>query len=517
MALTINTNIMSLNAQKNLRQTQAPLQQAMQRLSSGMRVNSSKDDAAGLAIATRMTRQINGLSQASRNANDGISFAQTAESAMDEMINGVQRIYELAQQAASYNTSADRSSLNQEVTELQSELSRIVTQTRYNGEQFLNQQKSVDIQVGTEVKETINISTSSLSPNTMGVSTNYSDSLTGADVAKAAGLSYNSSGLSASATLKGVDLGDAITTATDYKNNSLNLVNRINTYTGDTGVTAFSFGNSLVGGSTALSATTGNSAASNATTVAAGFMTINGVQVGGFSASVNSSTAAASTTLTNMLTAINDKSSTTGVTAYFMDKSDYTVSSTASASSTLVFANTTGAAIDVSLNSSVSGGSLVGNALASSAMSVAAGQNGKIILNSDFTTTSVSMNGTATGAAFGVGSSSSSVGLTATSLNNVSVTTAAGANIAILAAKQSLETFVNQKAKLGAKLNRLESTIRNIEGTNENITAAKSRIMDADFAAETAKMTKSMILQQAGISVLAQANQAPNNVLALLR
>src|SRR3569623_745215 len=479
MALTINTNIMSLNAQKNLRQTQAPLQQAMQRLSSGLRVNSSKDDAAGLAIATRMTRQINGLSQASRNANDGISFAQTAESAMDEMINGVKRIYELAQQAASYNTSADRSSLNQEDTELQRELSSIVTQTRYNGEQFLNQQKSVDIQVGTEVKETINISTSSLSPNTMGVSTNYTDSLTGADVAKAAGLSYNSSGLSASATLKGVDLGDAITTATDYKNNSLNLVNRINTYTGDTGVTAFSFGNSLVGGSTALSATTGNSAASNATTVAAGFMTINGVQVGGFSASVNSSTAAASTTLTNMLTASNDKSSTTGVTAYFMDKSDYTVSSTASASSTLVFANTTGAAIDVSLNSSVSGGSLVGNALASSAMSVAAGQNGKIILNSDFTTTSVSMNGTATGAAFGVGSSSSSVGLTTTSLNNVSVTTAAGTNVAI--------------------------------------TAAKSRIMDADFAAETAKMTKSMILQQAGISVLAQANQAPNNVLALLR
>src|SRR3569833_3067152 len=496
MALTINTNIMSLNAQKNLRQTQAPLQQAMQRLSSGMRVNSSKDDAAGLAIATRMTRQINGLSQASRNANSGISFAQTAESAMDEMINGVQRIYELAQQAASYNTSADRSSLNQEVTELQSELSRIVTQTRYNGEQFLNQQKSVDIQVGTEVKETINISTSSLSPHTLGLSTNYSDSLPGADVAKAAALSY---------------------------------------------------GNSLVGGSTALSATTCNSAASNATTVAAGFMTINGVQVGGFSASVNSSTAAARATLTNMLTAINNKqngnntttkknrttttnttktnmlsainvkSSTTGVTAYFMDKSDYTVSSTASASSTLVFANTTGAAIDVSLNSSVSGGSLVGNALASSAMSVAAGQNGKIILNSDFTTTSVSMNGTATGAAFGVGSSSSSVGLTATSLNNVSVTTAAGANIAILAAKQSLETFVNQKAKLGAKLNRLESTIRNIEGTNENITAAKSRIMDADFAAETAKMTKSMILQQAGISVLAQANQARNNVLALLR
>src|SRR3569833_727475 len=132
MALTNNTNIMSLNAQKNLRQTQAPLQQAMQRLSSGMRVNTSKDDAAGLAIATRMPRQINGLSPASRNANDGISFAQPAASAMDEMIIGVQRIYELAQQSAIYYTFAYRSSLNHEFTELQSELSRIVTQTRYN-------------------------------------------------------------------------------------------------------------------------------------------------------------------------------------------------------------------------------------------------------------------------------------------------------------------------------------------------------------------------------------------------
>lgn len=517
MALTINTNIMSLNAQKNLRQTQAPLQQAMQRLSSGLRVNSSKDDAAGLAIATRMTRQINGLSQASRNANDGISFAQTAESAMDEMINGVQRIYELAQQSASYNTSADRSSLNQEVSELQNELSRIVTQTRYNGEQFLNQQKSIDIQVGTEVKETINISTSSLSPNTMGVATMYTDTLTNSDVAKAAAISYNSGGLGASATLKGVDLGDQITTATDYKNNSLNLVNRINTYTGDTGVTAFSLGNALVGGSAAITALA--SAAGGSAGVAAGLLTINGVQVGSFSTASAGAGSSLGNALTNMAAAINAKTATTGVTAQFMDKGTFTVSSTGNASSVLVLTNTSGAAIDVSMNTAVSGGSVItgSSLLASTSMSVSAGQNGKIILNDSFTTTSVSFDGTATGAAFGVGSSSSSVGLTATSLNNVSVTTAAGANIAILAAKQSLETFVTQKAKLGAKLNRLESTIRNIEGTNENIMAAKSRIMDADFAMETAKMTKSMILQQAGISVLAQANQVPNNVLALLR
>ncbi|HHM04482.1 MAG TPA: flagellin [Gammaproteobacteria bacterium] len=517
MALSINTNMMSLNAQKNLRQTEAPLQKAMERLSTGLRINSASDDAAGLAIATRMSRQINGLNVAMRNANDGISFAQTAEGAMDEMITAVQRIYELAEQSASYNTSADRSSMNTEVQELISELSRIVSQTRYNGELFLNQQKSIDIQVGVEVKETINISTSNVSPDTMGVATSYSSTLTAANVASASAMSYLSAGLGASATLAGVDLGDAVTTATAYQNNSLNLINRINTYSGDTGATAFSFGNSLVGGSAALTATTGNSGSSNDTSVAAGFLTINGVQIGSFAASVDSSTAAASTTLTNMLSAINNKSATTGVTAYFVDKGTVATSSTANASSVLVLANTDGAAIDVTLNTAVAGGSLISNTLASSTMSVSAGQNGKIIFNAGFTKTSLSFDGTATGAVFGVGTASSSVSLTATSLNNISTTSVANANVAILAAKESLESFITEKAKLGAKLNRLDSTIRNIESTRENITAAKSRIMDADFATETANMTRSLILQQAGISVLAQANQVPNNVLALLQ
>lgn len=510
MSLTINTNLMSLNAQKNLGQTQAPLQQAMQRLSSGLRVNSSKDDAAGLAIATRMTMQINGLAQSQRNANDGISFAQTAESAMDEMINGVQRMYELAQQAASYNTSADRSSLNQEVSQLQAELSRIVNQTRYNGEQFMNQQKSIDIQVGTNVNETINISTSNLSPNTMGVATSYSNSLAGSDIAKSGALTYLATGMSASATLKGVSLGAAISAASDFKNNSLNLINRINTYTGDTGVTAFSFGNSLVGGSAAV--TVANDAI---TSVGAGFMTINGTQIASFAV-----TSVSTASLQNMLTSINDQSATTGVTGYFMDAGDFEVSSTASASSILVLANTNGAAIDVSLNSSVAGGTHISGAagvLASATMSVAAGQNGKIIFNDAFTNTSVSFDGTATGAVMGVGSSSSSVSLTATSINNINVNTAASANIALLAAQKSLDIFTTQKAKLGAVLNRFDSVIRSVQNTSENIVAAKSRIMDADFATETAKMTKSLILQQAGISVLAQANQVPNNVLALLR
>lgn len=377
----------------------------------------------------------------------------------------------------------------------------------------MNQQKSIDIQVGTNVNETINISTSNLSPNTMGVATSYSNSLAGSDIAKSGALTYLATGMAASATLKGVSLGAAISAASDFKNNSLNLINRINTYTGDTGVTAFSFGNSLVGGSAAISVT-GNGS-SPITSVGAGFMTINGTQIASFAV-----TTAADASLQNMLTSINDQSATTGVTGYFMDATDFAVSSTASASSILVLANTNGAAIDVSLNSSVAGGTHISGAagvLASATMSVAAGQNGKIIFNDAFTNTSVSFDGTATGAVMGVGSSSSSVSLTATSINNINVNTAASANIALLAAQKSLDIFTTQKAKLGAVLNRFDSVIRSVQNTSENIVAAKSRIMDADFATETAKMTKSLILQQAGISVLAQANQVPNNVLALLR
>jgi len=174
MAQTINTNIMSMNAQRNLNRSQNDLQKSIQRLSSGLRINSAKDDAAGLAIATRMGTQINGLSVAERNANDGISIAQTAEGAMEEMSASLQRANDLALQAASYNTAGDRGSLNQEVTQIIDELSRVVNQTRYNGQQLLTGGFSADVQVGTSVNETINVSVNNLSPTSLGVASEYS-------------------------------------------------------------------------------------------------------------------------------------------------------------------------------------------------------------------------------------------------------------------------------------------------------------------------------------------------------
>jgi len=505
MALSINTNLYALNAQRNLRKSESPLATAMQRLSSTLRINSAKDDAAGLAIATRMTTQINGLSVAMRNANDGVSFSQTAEGAMDEMINALQRIYELANQAASYNTSSDRNSMNQEVRQLVAELNRIVTQTKYNGEQFLNQAKSINVQVGVDVNETINISTTSVTPTGMGVSTSYSQSLAASDVSIAALRGYLSSGLGTNAALEGVDLGDAITTASDYQNNSINIINRINQYTASHGVTTFSFGNALVSLNDMVVATTASG------NVNSGYLTINGVSIGSFALAAGaSSSEAGANTLANLVSAINAKSASTGVTAFAE------AGSTGDAADRLVLVNTTGAGIDISLDTSqASAGAITTHAFASGTTSVSAGQNGKIIFNAGLTKTSLSVNSDAV-AVFGYASTATSISLTANSVNSVAVTDVGLANVTILAAKQALDVITAEKAKLGAVQNRLASTIANLDNVRENITAARSRIMDADFAVETANLTKAMIMQQAGISVLSQANTLPQNVLALL-
>ena len=513
MALSINTNLYSLNAQRNLRKSESPLVQAMQRLSSTLRINSAKDDAAGLAIATRMTTQINGLSVAIRNANDGLSFAQTAEGAMDEMINSLQRIYELANQASSYNTSSDRGSINQEVRQLVSELNRIVTQTKYNGEQFLNQAKSINIQVGVDVNETINISTTNIAPTAMGVSTSYSPTLAASDVAIAAARLYaRSGGLLDAASIEGVDLGDAITTGSDYRNNSINIINRINQYTAYHGVTAFSFGNALVSSTHNMVVAT---TAQNTTFVDAGYLTINGVVIGGFALASGADPLASlggATVIQNLASAINAKSALTGVTAT-VELVDPTTGAT---ETRIVLANTSGAGISISVDPNVTNASYITtHPFDAGSTAVSAGANGKIIFNAALTKTSLSISSDAA-PAFGYATNTTIISLTANSVNAVAVTDVGLANVTMMAAKQALDTITAEKAKLGAIQNRLTSTIANLDNVRENITSARSRIMDADFAAETAKLTKAMIMQQAGISVLSQANILPQNVLALL-
>jgi flagellin len=507
MALTINTNLYALNSQRNLRKSESPLATAMQRLSSGLRINSAKDDAAGLAIATRMTRQINGLSVAMRNANDGVSFAQTAEGAMDEMVNSLQRIYELSEQAASYNTSTDRSSMNLEVTQIISELNRVVNQTRFNGEKFLNQAFTGNFQVGIEVNETINISTSSVSPDAFGVQStriNFDESSANRDsIASAvAAITNRSAGLAANAALAGQDLGDAISN-TITANNSLSIINRINQYTGNTNVTAFSFGNAYAG-------TVAVADGASSVGIAAGFLTINGISIGSTAAAGATTVAAMASAL---VVAINAKSTSTGVYAVELGSAD------TGATTSIALVNTTGAAITISVataNMGAAGSGNVANFFGTSGGSVSAGQNGQIIFSTPLGTSNITAV-VADKNSFGYATAVADITVSnKQSINDISVTTIGGASLGILAVKQGLETMNTEKAKLGATLNRFEATIRNLDNVRENITAARSRTMDADFAVETANLTKAQIMQQAGISVLSQANTLPQQVLSLL-
>ncbi len=510
MALGINTNLFSLNAQRNLRKTEAPLAKAMQRLSSGLRINSARDDAAGLAIATRQTKQVSGLSVAIRNASDGISFAQTAEGAMDEMINAMQRINELALQSASNNTSTDRTSMDNEVQQLIAELNRIVTQTRFNGDKFLNKGTSITLQVGTEVNENITVSTSNVSPDTFGVESTQSDFTdTAANrtalASSLAAMTLRATGMSTSATLNGVDLGEAVTTS-DTVNNSLNIINRVNEKTGTHNTTAFSFGNALIG-----SAAVAQAASVSDLDVTSGYLSINGVSIAS-TAAISSSVAELASA---MVTSINNKTTNTGVTAIVLGSADTGAASTYS----IALVDITGAAISVSVSTTAaSTASTAAAFFGTSSRSTSAGQNGKIVFATPLGTTSRSINTGADGLALGLSSTATAVSLTNTkSINDVDVTTVGNANLALLAVTQGLDTINSERSTLGATMNRMESTISNLENVRENATAARSRILDADFAMETANLTKALILQQAGISVLSQANSLTQNVLALLQ
>jgi flagellin len=495
MPLVINSNLLSVNAQRNLSRTEPIIQAAMQRLSSSLRINSAKDDAAGLAISTRMSAQIRGLTVAMRNANDGISILQTAEGAMDEMVNNLQRMYELAEQAANYNTTQDRNSLNQEVSQLIDELSRVVNQTRFNGEKLLVGGFSADIQVGTEVNETINISISNVSPTTLGVATNYAtiNNLSDSDLSTRIARAYANAS-SASPTLEGVSIGSQFAANTL----SSEKINRINSYTSSTGVTAFSYGNGLVGVSF-------DPSTASAASIAAGALVINGISIDAAAGVANLGDLA-----DNLVNAINAKTAQHGVTAVRVDdlNSDGT-----SDDSAIVLINRTGAAITVIANDSVD--SDITNFFTAGTTSVEAGANGAIVLNDTLGDTTTSFDAAATGLSI-TGVSSATATLSDSTVNAQTVTTAASANLAMLVFKSAMDSINSQRSILGAKQNRFESVIRNLDNIRENITAARSRIVDADFAQETANLTKGLIMQQAGISILAQANTIPQQVLALL-
>ncbi|MEM7406001.1 MAG: flagellin [Pseudomonadota bacterium] len=624
MAQTISTNVASLNAQRNLTNSQGSLQVSLQRLSSGLRINSAKDDAAGLAITERFTTQIRGLNQALRNANDGISLAQTAEGALAESGNSLQRIRELAVQSAnSTNSASDRAALNAEAQQLLAEIQRIGQTTQFNGQAILDGSfQSAQFQVGAEANQVISFSINGATTEGLG-----SFQATGTTVTSSA---FDGAGF----TINGIEVGvSAATSAAGVTADSATAkATAINSVSDETGVSA-----------TASNSVTG--AAPNAgKALANGDLVVNGIAVGSISSDTNAITQGR-----NAATAINAISAQTGVTAV-ADASTGALSLTATdgrnisltggagtaanaqdvfnatgldisagsnattnESVTLSFANfnidSTGATggIDVGLTPGDGDTITIGEQtyqFVTNAANVTAGNVAVVVTDgageetavdaleaaidaeraagrttvdtgakdSDgsggdslvVTSTLVGLNTVASGGAIAESSTNAGAittavttagvapadgngvttrgtitlnsaenftiggadlafgGLTAaspalTKLSSVDISSLAGANSAIAVLDGALGQISSTRADLGAIQNRFESTIAALGAQTENLSAARGRIRDADFAAETAELTRLQILQQAGVSVLSQANAQPQLVLALLQ
>jgi flagellin len=502
MAQVINTNVLSLNAQRNLSTSQSSLATALQRLSSGLRINSAKDDAAGLAISDRFTTQIRGLNQAVRNASDGISLAQTAESALGELTNNLQRIREIAVQAAnSSNSASDRAALDQEVQQRLAEVQRIATQTAFNGQKVLDGTfGNATFQVGANVGETISLSLGTdLRTTAVGKTADY----VGASAYSASlnvgqqGTAVDTSALSAGDFSIAIGSGSAVPVVAA-------TAGAATTQTTDSAFAkAAAINSSGISGLTATADTTAVFA--YASVAAADYdLTINGVAIyTDHNASVTNITGSA------WASVVNANSSATGVSATF-DATNNRMTLQAVDGRNIVIAETEGGAAganglgltDDTLNNSSGDAADLTTAAATVRGSVRLTAGSQIVLS---------------GTAARIGYTATSLAVGSSALATASVTTVANANTTITRVDSALTAVSGLRSTFGAIQNRFESTIASLAAVSENLEASRSRILDADFAAETAALTKAQILQQAGVAILAQANAQPQSVLALLQ
>jgi flagellin len=508
MPQIVNTNIASLNAQRNLNKSQSDLNVSLQRLSSGLRINSAKDDAAGLAISERFTTQIRGLNQAIRNANDGVSLAQTAEGALSETGNILQRVRELAIQSANAtNSAADRQALQAEVNQLQTELTRIATTTTFNGLNILDgSYQNQTFQVGSEsgAANQINVSISDTRTTGLGVYT-----VSGASADNQDGLGSTSGGAASvtAATATNVVNAQTVTISSSLGTSTVSVADADSAETVAASVNA-------VSGTTGVTATA-------ETTATLGTLSANGtvsftLVTGDGSASI--SAAVTTGDLSNLAEEINKFTGQTGVTAE-------------ASGGTLTLTQPTGKDIGIEdFDHSGNGGETI-------VFTGSAEGTGTTLTGTNGTTTATTDSAIATGevsfkssTAFNVQSdvadsagsvidaaADTDVSATLSSVASVDISSAQGALDALDVLDGALQAISGIRGSLGAIQSRFESTITNLSATVENAASARSRIIDADFASETAKLTRAQILQQAGVAVLAQANGLPQLALSLLQ
>lgn len=487
----INTNTMSLNAQRNLNSSQNALATSLQRLSSGMRINSAKDDAAGLAISDRMTSQIRGLNMAVRNANDGISLAQTAEGALQESQNILQRMRELSIQSANgTNSTSDRDALQAEVSQLQEELTRIADTTTFNNKKLFDGSfGSQTFQVGSNANETISVSVADARASKLGISKlTFDGTVTG-----------NVTALATAATANGVTLGTGTLQTSQGTSGAL-------TYAAGSSAKDIATDINSVGGAIGVEATARNTATLSGFTGLVGTSETVAITLNG---SAITTSLSQNGDLTNLANAINATSNASGVTATF----------TGSDRSAINLSTTDGRDIQFdtfSVSNVTSTVDLQGINAGSSTL--AEGTTGVVAVGVvDVTTTDSAGITGATLNTTAAASAGASAALSSVASIDISGTTGAGAQAAIDVIDGALRTISDQRGDLGAIQNRFTSTISNLQNISENVSAARSRIQDADFAAETAQLSRNQILQQAGIAMLSQANASPQSVLSLLQ
>ena len=569
MPQVINTNVPSLNAQRNLNSTQGAMSTAIQRLSTGLRINSAKDDAAGLSIANRFTSQIRGLNQAARNANDGISMAQTAEGALGTSTDILQRIRELAVQSANASNSAgDRQALNSEVQQLTQELQRISTTTQFNGQNLLDGSfTTATFQVGANANQTIqvnsgNYQTSAYGNYRIGGIAAYKTGGVGDMVAGTTGTNGDAYGASllvvegasdTSAVVGATATGEfQITSATGTYDVLYNAgasaadiaaaVNRTNS-----GVTASAITQVVLGDSSGVGAgfvqdssytfylsndyadMTGGTAPSQWTTVS--------FKIGGTD---GAATANSADQLNSAIQAFNDVSGKTGFTAQAVqtESGNWSIKLTNESGKDLrimndsATTNADGSSLDVLVSDiSVLDGDDTNttDALASTLTAADASGDwsdgdgtvytGRVLFDSDKSfsiTTSVADVFQDAATAVGTAAAGTYGGqLQAVEALDVSSYDSSLRTLSIV--DSALSALSAQRARYGATQTRFENTISNLQTTSENLSASRSRIQDTDYAAETANLTRAQILQQAGMAMLAQANAMPQSVLTLLQ
>ncbi len=508
MALTVNTNVASLNTQRNLNQSSGSLDVSLQRLSTGFRINSAKDDAAGLQIANRLSSQVNGLTVASRNANDGISLAQVAEGAMQQSTDILQRIRDLSLQAANgSNAASERQALQEEVSQLKEELTRIADTTTFGGRKILDGTFGTSsFQVGAEANQTIEVTLTNASAERLGNYRVQAEGTVAGNIAAGVGTSQFTAG---SVGILGA-FGSA-SVAIETGDTASDVADAINATSESTGV----------------SATAVNSISINANDLSIGFDAANGVGDSvSFSIGTNNGDGKSNTT-DIVLT-------TTGDSAQDLENLRDAVNSDAGK-------NGLSAAIDENGNLLITakdGDNIEVNSFEEIDANGAANDSAiifrPVLPDGSFSTNTVSLSGAGDTSLEAVGTvtfdsykpftilgasfdeiSADTIGVLQT-VETIDVTTAQGAQNAIAIVDGAISSIDSQRAVLGAVQNRFENTIANLQNISENVTAARSRIQDTDYAAETAEMTKNQILQQAGTSILAQANQIPQAVLSLL-